>query len=277
MQKLLLILIDGVPYRNWRRLFGNLEGWVAQGDARVWRMRSTLPSTSASCYASIHTGVPPQQHRVWGNDAVYRLQHPDIFSEITRAGGKTAAVAHSFWSELFNRAPFDVVRDIEYDEPTGPIHHGRFHTMHGYNLINQTTPADHDLFGTLTGLCERFSIDYGMLHTCTLDSMGHRFGHDCHEMDHACYALDAQLAPFIARWRAKGYEVIVTADHGQDARGHHGGAGDSQQDFALYYFGDAAMPDKDVLLDQLALAPSILARMGISVPETMQAKAFFLG
>ena len=277
MQKLLLILIDGVPYRNWRRLFGNLEGWVAQGDARVWRMRSTLPSTSASCYASIHTGVPPQQHRVWGNDAVYRLQHPDIFSEITRVGGKTGAVAHSFWSELFNRAPFDVVRDIEYDEPTGPIHHGRFHTMHGYNLINQTTPADHDLFGTLTRLCERFSIDYGMLHTCTLDSMGHRFGHDCHEMDHACYALDAQLAPFIARWRAKGYEVIVTTDHGQDARGHHGGTGDSQQDFAFYYFGDAAMPDKDVLLDQLALAPSILARMGIAVPETMQAKSFFLG
>ena len=51
MCKLLLILIDGVPYRNWRRLFGNLEGWVANGDARVWRMRATLPSTSASCYA----------------------------------------------------------------------------------------------------------------------------------------------------------------------------------------------------------------------------------
>ena len=27
--KLLLIIIDGVPWRNFRRLFGNLEGWVA--------------------------------------------------------------------------------------------------------------------------------------------------------------------------------------------------------------------------------------------------------
>jgi len=34
-----------VPYRNWRRLFGNLEGWVQSGAARVWRMRSVLPST----------------------------------------------------------------------------------------------------------------------------------------------------------------------------------------------------------------------------------------
>ena len=55
--KLLLIILDGVPYRNWRRLMGNLEGWVQSGEARVWKMRSVLPSTSACCYASIHTGV----------------------------------------------------------------------------------------------------------------------------------------------------------------------------------------------------------------------------
>jgi len=45
-EKLLLIILDGVPYRNFRRLFGNLEGWVASGEARVRRMRSVLPSTS---------------------------------------------------------------------------------------------------------------------------------------------------------------------------------------------------------------------------------------
>lgn len=275
MKKLLLILIDGVPYRNWRRLFGNLEGWVASGEARVWRMRATLPSTSASCYASIHTGVPPQQHRVWGNEAVYRLAQPDVFSELSAAGKRTGAVAHSFWSELFNRSPFDLVRDIEYDEEAGPIHHGRFHTMTGYDNINQMTPSDVDLFATLTRLCEVKGVDYAMYHSCTLDSMGHRFYHDCEEMDNACYMLDAQMAPFVHRWRAAGYEVIITADHGQDARGHHGGADPLQQDVAFYYFGDAQMPASDVLLDQLALAPSILARMGVAVPASMQAKPFF--
>ena len=35
MLLILLILLDGVPYRNWRRLFGNLEGWVASKEARV--------------------------------------------------------------------------------------------------------------------------------------------------------------------------------------------------------------------------------------------------
>ncbi len=276
-RKLLLILLDGVPYANWRRLFGNLEGWVQAGEARVWRMRSVLPSTSGSCYASIHTGVPPQVHGIVGNAVRRKLELPDVFSEVTRAGGVTGAVTHSFWSEFFNRHPFDPVRDLEYDEPGGPITHGRFHTMAGDSSFNQMTPADADLFATLTMLCERKGIDYGILHTCTLDSMGHRFFHDCEEMDDACYRMDETLAGFIPRWRAAGYEVIVTADHGQDARGHHGGTGAAQQEFAFYYFGDAVMPETSVVLDQLGLAPSILTRLGVAVPATMTVAPFMRG
>jgi predicted AlkP superfamily pyrophosphatase or phosphodiesterase len=272
--KLLLIILDGVPWRNWRRLFGNLEGWVQSGEARVWKMRSVLPSTSACCYASIHTGVSPQVHGIRSNEERFRVAQPDLFSEISRAGGKTGAVTHSYWSEFFNRYPFDLVRDLEYDEPGGPITHGRFHTMSGYNARNQMTPSDTDLFATLTMLSERFSIDYGILHTCTLDSMGHRYGHDCIEMDHACYVMDGMLAAFLPRWRQVGYEVIVTADHGQTARGHHGGHDDEMQDFALYYFGAANGPDQDILVDQLQLAPTILRRLGVAVPPTMEARAF---
>ena len=272
--KLLLIILDGVPYRNWRRLMGNLEGWVQSGDARVWKMRAVLPSTSACCYASIHTGVPPQQHGILSNEVRFRVDFPDLFSEISKAGGKTGAVTHSYWSEFFNRYPFELVRDMEYDEPGGPITHGRFHTMTGYNHDNQMTPSDVDLFATLTMLTKRFSIDYGILHTCTLDSMGHRFGHDCTEMDHGVYAMDAMLAAFLPGWLADGYEVIVTADHGQTDRGHHGGREDLQQDFALYYFGKGKGPKEDALLDQLQMAPTILKRLGLPAASTMKAKSF---
>ncbi|SDN63337.1 Type I phosphodiesterase / nucleotide pyrophosphatase [Lutimaribacter pacificus] len=274
-RKLLLIILDGVPLRNWTRLFGNLEGWVQSGAARRWTMRSVLPSISASCYASIHTGITPQEHGCTGNGNVFYLDKPDIFAQVRAAGGVTGAVAHSFWSEFFNRAPFDLVRDIEYDEPaSATINHGRFHTMTGYGLINQMTPSDVDLFATLTSLCARFGLDYGLLHTCTLDSMGHRFFHESREMDHACAVMDEMLAPFIPKWRAMGYEVIVTADHGQDARGHHGGHDPLQQDFALYYFGDGDGPAPDTPLDQLQLASSILRLLGAPVPETMQAEPF---
>lgn len=273
--KLLLIILDGVPWRNWRRLFGNLEGWVTAGEARVWKHRAVLPSISASCYASIHTGVTPQEHGCTGNGNVFRLSQPDVFSQIRAAGGVTGAVAHSFWSSFFNRHPFDLVRDIEYDEPeSDTINHGRFHTMTGYGLINQMTPSDVDLFASLTNLCMRFGLNYGMLHTCTLDSMGHRFFHDCQEMDHACAVMDEMLAPFIHKWRAAGYEIIVTADHGQDERGHHGGHSALQQESALYYFGPAEGPDAGAVIDQLQLAPTILSRLGAPVPATMKAGSF---
>ena len=275
MTKLLLIILDGVPYRNWRRLFGNLEGWVANGDATVHRIRAVLPSTSASCYASIHTGVSPQVHGCTGNGNVFRLSQPDVFGQVRAGGGVTGAVAHSFWSEFFNRHPFDLVRDMEYDEPdSATINHGRFHTMTGYGKDNQMTPSDVDLFATLTSLCSRFGLNYGMLHTCTLDSMGHRFYHDCEEMDHACYVMDEMLAPFIPKWRAAGYEVIVTADHGQDALGHHGGRDPLQQESALYYFGQAEGPPEDTVIDQLQLAPTILSRLGAPVAATMKAASF---
>ena len=273
--KLLLIILDGVPYRNFRRLFGNLEGWVDSGDAQVWKHRAVLPSISASCYASIHTGVAPSDHGCTGNGNVFRLKEKDVFAQVRAAGGVTGAVAHSFWSEFFNRHPFDYVRDIEYDEPeSDTINHGRFHTMTGYNSVNQMTPSDVDLFATLTNLCLKHGLNYGMLHTCTLDSLGHRVFHDCQEMDHACHVMDEMLSPFIPKWRAAGYEVIVTADHGQDERGHHGGRHPLQQETALYYFGPAKGPSEDTVIDQLQLAPTILGRLGAELATTMKAKSF---
>ncbi len=146
--------------------------------------------------------------------------------------------------------------------------------MTGYNHQNQMTPSDLDLFATLTMLTERHAIDYGILHTCTLDSMGHRYGHDCAQMDHACFTIDAQLAAFLPRWRRNGYEVIVTADHGQTNRGHHGGHDDEMQDFAFYWFGGGEGPPAETLLNQLQLAPTVLSRMGVEPPASMQYKSF---
>ncbi len=90
---------------------------------------------------SIHTGVTPQVHGILSNEWRHRVTQPDVFSEVTKAGGKTGAVTHSYWSEFFNRYPFDEVDDLEYDEPGGPITHGRFHTMTGYGHDNQMTRA----------------------------------------------------------------------------------------------------------------------------------------
>ena len=272
--RLLLIVLDGVPWRNWRRLMGNLEGWVQSGEARVWKMRSVLPSTSACCYASIHTGVPPQVHGILSNENRFRVEQPDIFSEVTKAGGITGAVTHSYWSEFFNRFPFDLLGDIEYDEPGGPITHGRFHTMTGYNRrqpddAERRRPVRHADHADPP-------LRHRLRHPAHLHAGfdGPPLRPRLHRDGRACYAMDGMLAAFLPLWLQAGYEVIVTADHGQTDRGHHGGHEDAQQDFALYYFGKAKGPKEDMLLDQLQLAPTVLKRLGVPVPATMKAKPF---
>lgn len=124
-------------------------------------MRSVLPSTSSACYASRHTGLPPHDHGAIGNKHRQRLDVRGVFSELVGVGSKIGAMELSWRSELFRRIPFHPVRDIEFDSPVGPIHHGCLHTMAYAMEANQMSPSNADLFATLNYLCEAKGIDYG--------------------------------------------------------------------------------------------------------------------
>lgn len=49
-RKVLLIILDGLPWRSGRRLMGNLEGWVERGIARVWRHLWVRLSALTGCH-----------------------------------------------------------------------------------------------------------------------------------------------------------------------------------------------------------------------------------
>jgi predicted AlkP superfamily pyrophosphatase or phosphodiesterase len=275
MSKIILVILDGLGYAKARGYLGNVEGWVAAGEARVWKMRSVLPSVSGPCYASIHTGLWPQRHGVLTNyDHLRRVEQPDIFSQARKAGKTTGAVAHSFFSTYFQRAPFDPVRDLEVDDEGLPIQHGRFYTMASAHRGNLAVPDDRDLFAQVTMIGARFATDYTLVHTCSPDSVGHAFGQDAIEMDTQLYQLDGALSVYLPRWRQAGYEVILTADHGQTPRGHHGGSTDEMRDVPLYYFGDRRGPEPTAVLCQTQLAPTVLTVIGAPLAETMQGEPF---
>lgn len=56
--KLLLVVRDGVPYRNFRRLFGNLEGWVASGDSNLPLEDALLDQLALALPILTRMGVP---------------------------------------------------------------------------------------------------------------------------------------------------------------------------------------------------------------------------
>ena len=61
-----------------------------------------------------------------------------------------------------------------------------------------------------------------------------------------------------------------------NAAGHHGGTEDIVRDIPFYVIGDIdQFPDENEVLDQCAIAPSVLQLLDVEIPETMKQPALF--
>ncbi|HWA45416.1 MAG TPA: alkaline phosphatase family protein [Hypericibacter adhaerens] len=268
-EKVVLVLFDAVGYDAALRDCGTLEGLVEAGLARRWCMRSVLPSLSAPVYETLHTGTPPYVHGIRSNDRVVLSKGPHVFGLAREAGRTTGAVAHYFFSELYNVAPYDALRDMEVDDPSLAIQHGRFYSELGYTKWNLNLPSETDLFTRATLLIRRHCPDYLLIHGFAPDALGHLYGTASVEYHHAVWALDNALAEVLHLWRDEGYRVLVTSDHGQTEDGRHGGTTDAER---LVPFYDVGHPQGGVATEtvsQLAVAPTLLSIMGVKPPPVM--------
>ncbi|MFD2203996.1 alkaline phosphatase family protein [Kiloniella antarctica] len=272
--KVILVIMDGVGYDTALSQCGYLEGMVELGRARRWKMRTALPTISAAMYETIHSGLSPLDHGVSGNEALRRSNVPNVFDQLHQGNYKTAAVAHSYFHSLYN-GPYDPIEHVEVEDETKAIQYARFYSMEGYSGANICAPAEIDLCAQATHLIRRNDPDYLLLHTSSVDSTGHKYTADSSQYRIQTWHIDNALARTIPLWLDAGYDIFVTADHGMNADGHHGGTEEIMRHVPFYYLGDASMPEKGTLLDQLAIAPSILDRIGVQIPESMKAPSLF--
>ena len=274
--KVILVIMDGVGYETAIAQCGFLEGMVELGRARRWKMRAALPTRSAPLYETLHTGLVPAEHGIVANEALRPSERPNVFHQVRAAGGRTAAVAHGWYFTLYNGRTYDLIDHVEIDDDDAPgIQHGRFYSQEGYGRTNSCAPAEIDLCAQLTLLLRRHDPHYALLHTCSADTLGHTFTADSAEYREQTWRIDNALARTLPLWLSLGYEIFVTADHGMNRDGHHGGTDPIERDVAFYYFGGGAGPDGSAVLDQLSVAPSSLARIGAAVPDSMRAPILF--
>lgn len=271
-RKVVLVIMDGVGYDTAVSECGFLEGAVELGRARRWKMRAALPTISAALYETLHSGLSPLDHGVTGNEALRPSTVPNVFHLLREKGLSTAAVAHSYFFTLYNRRFYDPIADVEVEDESLPIQYARFYSMEGYSGTNICAPAEIDLCAQATRLLRRHSPDYLLLHSSSADSLGHKYSGDSAEYRKQAWLIDNALARTLPLWQAAGYDVFVTADHGMNADGHHGGTEAMVRDVPFYYFGEGQGPAEGSLLDQLAVAPTLLARLGVEIPETMKAE-----
>lgn len=197
--KVILVIIDGAGYEACVKECGYLEGLVELGKAQRWKMRTALPSISAPLYETIHTGLSPIDHGITCNESLSPSKFPNVFSACQRAGLNTAAVAHSYFFNLYCNQSYNLLEHTEWHDETSAIQNGRFYSMEAYCKMNICAPAEIDLCAQTLQLIRNHSPDYLLLHSCSVDSIGHACGGKSREYHKQIYQVDAALGRVIPR------------------------------------------------------------------------------
>ena len=266
LSKVILVLSDGLRYDAAVNGMGYLGHLVERKLASLYKVIGELPSLSRPMYETIHTGLPSSEHGIVSNLIVRRSIKPNVFQSTVEAGKTTAAAAYSWFSELYNRAPYDSINDREVDDASLLIQHGRFYTKDEF--------PDEELFATAALLVRRFAPDYLLVHPMGMDHTGETFGSNFREYRNHAIRQGVLLATLIPEWLERGYDILVSADHGINKDGKHGGTTPEMREVPLYMIRKdfAGLGDAGQVLSQLQIAPTICKLLGIPVPQTMKAE-----
>ncbi len=266
LSKVILVLSDGLRYDAAVNGMGYLGHLAERKLASLYKVIGELPSISRPMYETVHTGLPSSEHGVVSNLIVRRSIKPNIFQSAVDAGKTTGAAAYSWFSELYNRAPYDRVNDKEVDDASLLIQHGRFYTEDEF--------PDAELFATAALLVRRFAPDYLLVHPMGMDNAGETFGSDSSEYRNQAIRQDKMLAPLIPEWLERGYDILVTADHGINKDGMHGGTTPEMREVPLYLIRKdiAGLGDTQQVISQLQIGPTICKLLGVPIPQTMKAE-----
>lgn len=263
--KVVLVLSDGLCYDTAVQQMGFLYHLVESKLASLYKMIGELPAMSRPLYETIHTGLPVSEHGVTSNQVVRRSNVPNIFQAAKDDGRTTAAAAYSWFAELYNRAPYDIIDDREVDDESLLIQHGRFYSYDEF--------PDIELFALGAMLMRRFNPDYLLIHPMGVDDMGHHFGADSREYRTKAMKQDVILANQVFDWMEREYTVIITGDHGMNNDGIHNGNTPADREVPLFIIrpGISGKGDTGEVLSQLQLAPTICKLLDVPIPKTMKA------
>ncbi|USG64224.1 alkaline phosphatase family protein [Brevibacillus ruminantium] len=261
--KLAMIMLDGLRYDTAVSHMGYLHHLVEYGKASRFRVQSELPSLSRPLYEVLLTGTPVWTNGVTGNRTV-RLSHQESLFHLTRKQGLTNATASYYWvSELYNEAPFDPLRDRIQQNTDKPIQHGIFYFEDHY--------PDTHLFADAHYLLNTHGPDFLYVHSMNIDDDGHKYTADSIQYRNRVLAADAILATVLPVWMEKGYQIMITADHGMTADGNHGGTTSADREVPLFIISDRIAPGiLEETISQLQVAPLACHLLGIPASEAMQ-------
>ena len=251
----ILVLLDGLNYQVAHHAMGHLHAYVEADRAALYRVECELPSLSRPLYECILTGVPPIDSGIVHNDVSRLSNQRSVFHYARDAGLTTAAAAYHWFSELYNRSPFDAARDRHTEAPELPIQHGHFYWADHY--------PDAHLFADAESLRLRHAPDFLLVHPMNIDDAGHKHGLDTPQYRNSARVADIILAEYLQRWLDAGYQVLVTADHGMNNDRSHNGLLTEEREVPLFVLGDAFSLDGYAQPKQTDLCGTLCELLGV--------------
>ncbi|MEK4463733.1 alkaline phosphatase family protein [Paenibacillus sp. FSL H8-0282] len=261
--KLIVVVLDGLRYEAAREYMGYMEHLVEQGKISCHRVKSELPSLSRPLYEVLLTGTPVTENGITANHIVRPSHEESVFHLAVTANLRTAAVAYHWVSELYNSAPFDPLADRHQHNVMKPIQHGSFYFEDHY--------PDSHVFADAVYLRSAYDPHFLYIHSMNIDDAGHRYGGESKEYELSVRNADGLLATVLPIWMEQGYKIMITADHGMNANGYHGGITPSERNVPLYTFGvDVLSSEKEEeMLPQLRMAPLMCHCLGLAPSAAM--------
>jgi Uncharacterized proteins of the AP superfamily len=266
MGKLIFILVDGLRQDTAFAHMGFMEHLRESGLAARYTVKSELPSLSRPLYEVLMTGTKVIEHGIVSNEVRMLSGQENIFKLARGSGLTTAAAAYCWFSELYNKAPFNPGTDRFQNNEQMAIQHGIFY-------FDDPTGSylDSHLVADAEYLRQSCRPDFLLIHPMNVDDAGHKYGGESAQYSKAAATIDYVLSNIIPFWLGDGYSILLTADHGMHEQFLHGGTSAAERMVPMYVIspllvsGDYSMDP----LPQLMIAPFVCKLLGIEKGEKM--------
>ena len=229
--KAVFVLLDGLQSQYAKEHLGYLEQLSETNRAAKYEVLGNLPSSSRPMYETIFTGVEACEHGVTNNGICRLSNQKHLFELLKQENEKSLACAYYWISELYLSAPFDKGKDIWHEDPNSMIDRGFFYYEDSY--------PDNHLYSLASSLMDKEDYDFVLIHPMNIDDIGHKYGSDSAQYRNVVRRDDIYLSYYLDAWLQAGYQVIVTADHGMNHDGTHGGTLPIEREVPLVLLGSA--------------------------------------
>jgi hypothetical protein len=228
IEHVIVIGVDGMSPDGIRKANTPVLDTMAAEGAVKWNVRTALPSSSSTNWASMIMGAGPEQHGILSNE--------------WEKDNATLPPIEKDEEGLFPTI-FTVLHEAHPQSEIGAVYNwngfGRLFEKKAVNYDHTFSTED----STTTNFIEYLKakkLFFGFLHLDHVDHAGHHDGHGSPAYYTAVSKADSLIGTVLKAIRDAGMAdktlVIVTADHGGKGYGH-GGATPEEAEIAMFLYG----------------------------------------